>query len=442
MLRRFLALQQLEGTTLRDQMTLLAQRQQALTEASVKWNGAEEKDRPAVLHDILDAQAADQVEVASLASAMHDNMITWVPLDIPAEDKSIVACQNIAADAATYAADASAKTAPETLPDGIDSGRKSLGELRRLKGALYGETLEQTSPKFAVFVANRMEEDAALITRQSGWIRKVESIRTGDYPHAAEVDQHRLSLDTATLGDKLDALAPQLGGLSPEIRAKADELTGTVHKQILPEETGATDALSRGGLKEAQTHQAAATTAFATAEKQFDDLLHLIIAKLDEAPAPKEPGQNKSLEEMLAMLKEEQKAAEKLGIPCRPINVNIEKDWMKSGSQAGASGSMGRAQAAAAQQQARAAMERADRLANEARKHAAEIADNQNAQPRTGPKKPRNSWNTLVSQLGDELRQSRDNVPPEQYRHAIESYFNTISDRIPVATTSTNRPPQ
>ena len=49
------------------------------------------------------------------------------------------------------------------------------------------------------------------------------------------------------------------------------------------------------------------------------------------------------------------------------------------------------------------------------------------ATAKVGPKPPASSWNTLVSQLGDEIRQGRDNSPPEQYRQAIEQYFTTIS---------------
>jgi hypothetical protein len=55
-----------------------------------------------------------------------------------------------------------------------------------------------------------------------------------------------------------------------------------------------------------------------------------------------------------------------------------------------------------------------------------------------GPKPPSNGWNTLASKLGDELRQSRDNVPPEQYRQAIEQYFNSISEAVPATTPAAN----
>src|SRR5205814_8767373 len=89
--------------------------------------------------------------------------------------------------------------------------------------------------------------------------------------------------------------------------------------------------------------------------------------------------------------------------------------------------------------QSKLAQQRADRIREEARKRTAEVADNRPSGPKSGPKKPRKGWNTLVSQLGDELRQGRDNVPPEQYRQAIEQYFNTISEKITGSTSSTNQ---
>ena len=57
-----------------------------------------------------------------------------------------------------------------------------------------------------------------------------------------------------------------------------------------------------------------------------------------------------------------------------------------------------------------------------------------------GPKSPSNAWNTLASKLGDELRQGRDNVPPEQYRQAIEQYFNSISETMPSTPSTPSTP--
>ncbi len=43
------------------------------------------------------------------------------------------------------------------------------------------------------------------------------------------------------------------------------------------------------------------------------------------------------------------------------------------------------------------------------------------------PKTSMSDWNKLVSELGDDIRQGRDKMPPEQYRRAIEQYFTEIS---------------
>ena len=136
-----------------------------------------------------------------------------------------------------------------------------------------------------------------------------------------------------------------------------------MHKQILPEELGAATALGGRIVPEAASYQVLATNAFAKGEIQFDELLHLIIAKLDAEPPPTKPNPNDSLEQILAMLEDEKKACEKLGVPCRPLNVALLKDWMKPSS----CSNPGDAQARAAQQQARAAKAKAEKAGKEAK---------------------------------------------------------------------------
>jgi hypothetical protein len=439
LLRRFMAVEELDGTTLRDQMTLLAERQQSLAKQSAQWTGSAGKDRAAFLNDLLISQSAEQNDVAAMTSQLLENMVTWAPLDVPVDKEPIAGCRNLAAEAARLAGEAARQTTPATIHAGLASASNALEQLRSLQAALPGlDWITESKEKVSVFEANRLNDTAELITRQSGWIKKMEAIRAGDYAQAAEVDQHRLMLDTTTLSEKLDGTAASLGSLSAEIKAKADELNGTMHQQILPDESGATEALARKTVPEAAGHQAAATNAFAKGEQQFDDLLHLIIAKLDAEPPPTEPEQNKSLEQLLAELQDEQKACEKLGVPCRPINVSILKDWLKPGS----CSNPGDAQARAAQAQARAAMKKAELMRDQAKElvlqriKALPPAEHVHA-PKSGPKPPPTSWNTLVSQLGDEIRQGRDNVPPEQYRQAIEQYFSTISEKPAEASAAT-----
>jgi hypothetical protein len=431
LLRRFMALQELEGTTLRDQMTLLAERQQSLAKQSAQWAASAEKDRPALLKAALVPQSAEQNDVAALTSKLLENMVTWAPMDVPVDKEPIAGCRKLATEAARFSGEAAKQTTPETIHAGLASASNALEQLRQLQAALPGlDWITESKEKVSIFEANRLNETAELITRQSGWIKKIEALRDGDYAQAAEVDEHRLLLDTTTLGEKLDATAISVSGLSPEIKAKADELNGTMQKEILPQESGATIALGCKTVPEAASHQAKATNAFAKGEKQFDDLLHLIIAKLDAAPPPTQLGRAKTLEEMLAMLDEEKKACESLGIPCRPVNISVLKDWMKPSS----CSNPGDAQARAAQAKARSAKQKAEQVRDQAKEavlqRIKELPPAEHSRAaKSGPKPAPTSWNTLVSQLGDELRQGRDNVPPEQYRQAIEQYFSTIAEK-------------
>jgi hypothetical protein len=430
LLRRFLALEELDGRTLRDQMTLLAERQQSLAKQSAQWTGSTDKDRPAFLNEQIVAQSAEQNEVAEQTSKLLENIVTWAPMDVPVDKEPIAGCRKIAAEAARLASEAAKQTTPETINAGLASASNALEQLRDLQAALPGlDWIVQSKEKVSVFEANRMNDTADLITRQSGWIKKIQALRAGDYAQAAEVDQHRLMLDTTTLGEKLDGAAISVASLSAEIKAKADELTGTMHRQILPEESGATEALTRKTVPEAAGHQAGATNAFARGEKQFDELLHLIIAKLDAEPPPTEVGEAQSLDQILAMLEDEKKAVEKLGVPCRPINVQIAKDWMNPGScnnPGGASPSAVKAQAQQAMLNAEKARGRAQLLVQQ---QVESLPQPEHAGPKIGPQAAVRGWNTLVSQLGDELRQGRDTVPPEQYRQAIEQYFSTIAEK-------------
>jgi len=464
MLRRFMALQEMDTTSLRDQLTLLAQRQQTLAKQTAEWTAADETNRPALAKQYLLAQTAGQSEVFSQAAKMQENMITWLPDGVEQDKEPVATALTLAAEGARLASIAASQASPETMTNSLESARQALDQFRMLHDYLTDMPGDADAQNLAVFTANRLNEAADLVTKESGWIKKMESLRGGDFSQSVEVDQHRLALDTTTLSEKLDAAVATYAALTAEIRAKSDQLLHTVQKQVLPEETRAVDALARKTLKDALSRQEGANTAFAQAETQFDELLRLIVAKLDSAPPPTDAGQNQTLEDMLAMLKDEKKAAEELGIPNRPLNVQMMLDWLRqsSGSQQASGRGQGQgqrqaqgqrqgqpqdraAQARAAQQRARDAAARtaraADQAARNARLQSAAMAQQGNLPGNSnegGPKPPSNGWNTLASKLGDELRQSRDNVPPEQYRQAIEQYFNSISEAVPATTPAAN----
>ena len=134
-----------------------------------------------------------------------ENMVTWAPLDISVDKEPIASCRKLAADAARLAGDAARQTTPETINAGLAAASNALEQLRSLQAALPGlDWITGSKENVSGFEANRLNETAELITRQSGWIKKIEFIRAGNYAQAAEVDQHRLMLDTTTLSEKLD----------------------------------------------------------------------------------------------------------------------------------------------------------------------------------------------------------------------------------------------
>jgi len=135
MLQRFLALQKLEGTSLRDQMTLLAQRQKSLAEGVGKWTVPRRKTGE-LLDQFLTTQAAEQGEVAASAAKMHENMVAWLPLDVSADTELVADCRNLAADTLRLATEASLKTLTATNGAGLEAAHQSLEKLRSLDGRL------------------------------------------------------------------------------------------------------------------------------------------------------------------------------------------------------------------------------------------------------------------------------------------------------------------
>jgi hypothetical protein len=261
------------------------------------------------------------------------------------------------------------------------------------------------------------------------------SLSTGDFAKAAEVTQHGIAQETTTLGEKLEATENQVARLSDEIAAKAALLNKTIKGDIISPQDKSVGQLAQRDLKSAGEVLNGVVPAFALAEQTFDELMRLIIAKLDEAPAPNAPGGTPpQLDALLAMLQDEMKACECLGIPCRPINVAVMNDWMKPGSGMGQGMGMGQAQAKAAQAQAQKSKADAERMEKQARENArkaAAAAVNDGAPPKenaVAASERTPAWNKLASRLQKDLLQRRDNTPPEQYRSAIDNYFKTLSE--------------
>jgi hypothetical protein len=439
LLRRYLAMMQLQSTSHRDQMTLLAQRQSELKAQVAAWTKATPSEKTTLIDSFTAKEISNLGSTIELSAQMHENMETWIPLEISATDPALQALTAEAQQLIEALGRSAAELAAGNRQNGMETATSALVILRSLHEQLpqLPESFPD-EPQMATYTANRLEEVEHLISVHSGWLKVLTLLDEENFAGAAEVIQHRLEQDTTTLAGKIEATKDQVASMSDEIRETAEALVTIVNTDILYPQSVATEQLRDAEWEDAVEMETHLVTAFSLAELRFDELLNLIIAKMDEAPAPSAPGSNKSLDDLLAMLENEMKAQETLGIPCRPLNVSLMRDWMSPSS--GSSSGSAQSQARAAQAQASQAQQQADQLqkaANAAAKALAakstREAQGKQARDANGPEAPKKSWNVLASQLEKDILQSRDNVPPEKYRQAINAYFQTIAENVPAS---------
>ena len=431
MLRRYMAMLQLQGTSYRDQMTLLAEEQKQLKEQVAKWNATPKDERETLAKEFQASYAKQGGQVVEAATKIRENMETWLPLDVKTDHPEVQA-------ALTRSEKIVQLTAESTNPENTEAAAQALTEMRALRDSLpkLNDISSTNKAKMSAHVASRLTEVEGLITAHSGRMKITESFGKGDFPKVAEIVQSRITQETVVLGDKLEATEKQVAQMSDEIAKKAAQLNKITQDDIIPPQGTTVSHLSARDVKQAEELLNGVVPAFALAEQTFDELMKLIIAKLDEAPAPTEAGAPPALEDIMSMLQDEMKANEGLGIPCRPINVQLMTDWMRPGQ--GQGQGQGMAQAQAAQGQAQQGQEKARQVGKEARqssqKALAEAKKQLAASQPPEAKARTEAWNKLASRLQKDLLQGRDNTPPEQYRQAIENYFKIISDSTSQAT--------
>ncbi|MHA3774446.1 hypothetical protein ACXR0O_23210 [Verrucomicrobiota bacterium sgz303538] len=424
LLRRFLAMQQMHCSSYRDQMTLLAERQKKIQQQVAKWNATPETERGTLLQELKQTFATEQGKVTQDAAELREKMETWLPLDVK-PDQPKVAAALLQAEKIMQLMSGAIR--PESA---VGSGEQAAEELRALRTTLasFNEIGSKDKARMAAYIANRLTEIETLISVQSGQTKISASLGEGNFAKVAEVTQHAIAADTTTLGEKLAITEKQVARLSEEIAKKASLLNKTVQSDIVSPQLKSVTQFAEQKTDSAGEILNAVVPAFATAEDTFDELMRMIIEKLDEAPAPGSPGQAPQLDSLLAMLQDEMKACESLGIPCRPMNVSVMTDWIKPGNGQGMMQGQAQAQAAQAQsQQAKAEAERLEKQARESAQNALAAAK----KPTTGEERTSSrasGWNKLASKLKKEMLQGRDSTPPEQYRAAIESYFKTLSE--------------
>ena len=449
LLERFMARSRLEATTLRDQLTLLRDRQQKLTvEVQHGLRKDNDVEVPGAAPELnldeyrIPNRVADARRIADDAARMLENYVVWTPKELNVNEGDLSIFRSKGVRIAAIASDLAALAADDDPTSALDAAGSLYEQLQEFLDSLPDLLTTTEHPKMASHITWRMQEAETLITEVSGWIRKERAMKAGQHHLAAEVDQHRMAVDAMELTRKLTSLEAQCQGISPTLFKSANAFLSTMEDDLIPELEESQIQLSDNKIRKALEHQTAALQHFAKAEQQLDEVMEGIIKYLDSLPFNPTPtladdAEPESLEELLAMLEDEARAAEALGIPCcRPSNLVMEKDWSKPGSSAGSGGSSGSGsggrmlQARGPLNQAKEAGKLAGRIRQQLDDSMKRLAKGSGgANSRATAQKSERAWDTLGSKLEDHIRQGRGNLPPEHYRKAIEQYFETLAGK-------------
>ncbi len=469
LLRRFMDSVRNRTNNLREELAVLVAEQNDLNREVQAWTQVEEANRPQMARLLALRQAQDAAEISKAAGELQDRYQAWLPLDRESKDADLANATKMIQTVATTANELSTAAAqciaesqrvklatPTTAPEGataespatdttateaaaaeslepmIAIGQRLYEQLGGLEVALRQLAAREEGAEAALFAANRLVDTRRLITDTSAWVRQMRAHNAGNYTGAAEVDQYRLAMKTDALAGKLGTIEQSLSGamqrgdgtLPEPIAQKAREFITALDREASPSQLAAVYALHSNQLPRATARQQAAGNALAKAEKHYDELMRLTIEELDKLPVQDPIADlldDPTLDELLAQLEQESPIAELLGIPNRPSNLRIIFDWLRPGG-GGGGGLFVMNQMRLDQQRMRQQLQRAYQRAI-----ARALKEEKDRRRIEIPRTQMSDWNRLVSRLGEDLRQGRDKAPPEQYRRAIEQYFDQIS---------------
>jgi len=422
LLARYMSLSRRRADSLRDQLTLLNNRQQELVVPVQQLLGEGTVTAP---QDSVAAKTVragllrDLGEIASGTMSVEEDLRTWLPQNGKAE-AALAPLKNQGARIATLATIAGTAAGKPTEAKAAAAARQVetlAAQLKSFEGAL-AKLAESDDQQLVLPVNRRLARVRKLEQLTKAWTQKNAHVEARRFNLALEMDQHRLSEETLEFNGKLENAGAQLAGLPDDILNLADEIKDGIRYDVLVEQMSAELGLRDGDLAAAKSHKKKAIEGLTRAEERFNKLIDRVIAEQDKAP-PQVPDldnvQLPTLEELLGRLESENDLAELLGIPDRPTNLDPLRGWLPSNQ-----GNSGKGMMSGARDRTR--------LIDQARRDALRAA-REAAKPgtRARPMATAAHWNTLGSRLEDAVRQGRGNTPPRQYRRAIERYFELIS---------------
>ena len=461
LLRRFVDSLNNQTDSLRDQLTLLTLQQQELDTQARTWQQLDEDLRPHALQGIIRLKLQESADIAREAAQIQEDFDTWAPLDLGVTEENLAAVRQELAAIAEAARDVENKAAAwkpmvdaqnaeadtdsdteenptsqntadpsASLLTVITPGRAMYEQLRVLDARLVELPAQIDHPAIGPFVVRRLADTRRLIAHASAWIHQLTELDKGRYHVVASVDQYQIAQKTneltANLADIEQQLSGILGGddgeLPEDIAMLSRKLLTILDEEVAASQLGAVFALRRNilGAAAARTHVAAES--MVKAEQVFDELMKRALEEADKLPVQDPIADlldDPTLDELLALLENEADLAAALGIPVRPSNLRVIRDFLRPGSSGGGGAGMGG--------MVMPQLNAQQRMLQRARQRATKRAQDETKKLAVSKKRQIDDWNKLASELADKLLQGQDQLPPERYRRAIEQYFQELS---------------
>ena len=447
LLKRFSQSSRGQADNLRDQFSLLARRQFALTNLAGKLGAAG------------DGGNSNGLELRTLEVAFRlagefgdaaDRFDTWMPLNETTPTPEVTAAMKSFREAASRGE--GLRQSAIQLAQGIDSGpadytqcleqadefASSLGDLRQLLIAMGSNS---SNDEHVSNATNRLVEIGNVRNKLLAWRFQIDALAAGRRGEALAVDQHQLMIELHEYTDKMSTLPRQIAQLIPEsngtvpveIAKLSEALLTKIDTGIEPTQLASTLALRKEDVEKAVQRMTSADAQFKEAEEIFDQLMIAIVEVLDQLPV-NDPItsllNDPTLEEILAMLEREQPLGDLLGLPNRPSNLRLIGEWMNSGRGIGGSG-FGQGQGIAGMVRSMLKAEQSKRQKALQKFQQSLVAEeDQRSESNDGdPRSERKRWGKVVSELDEGLIQQRGGGVSEYYRSAIRQYFETLSSK-------------
>lgn len=349
LLSRFLGLVQRRGSSLRNQLSDLHERQEEIARELSGWNAIEPDQRDDLWVVVLELRLYAIDELTKQISEFAERAKSQLPLRLEnSHDLANKFLQQI------DELDVTARQSEETLQKWMQTAEASdaellrkLSELMQSQQAGVRRSLDRLGFEFegtedvTEYVDNRRLELQGLQDLIDNWHQIVKSTTEKNYSCLANQDQIRLTIETEDLRSQMQGIEEDLE-LQFQQEAETDlpeEIADLIHALKREMETitlvqqSSTFRLEAQQLVQAEARLNAALEHFARAEELFDAMRRKVIEYLDEAEV-RNPNiadlEDPTLDRFLAQLEREPGIDALLGIPNRPRNLRELTDLFTS----------------------------------------------------------------------------------------------------------------